>query len=287
VTFALFALCLAAADPLQQAKDHLSAGKLDDVLFVVQDAKLKGDAAADVLAEAGRQALEKKDDVLALQFVQMALRAKAKHPLALEVGARSSLAQSQFDPAESYGDQWVAVEPKNARARLLRAEVAIAEAEWAQVIASLKAVDPAQLSTTDRARMQQLVEKASAELRDKKQAAAKSRELEKTLESTVEQLKKAQAREKKSGVATVSGAGSAKVIIYGTSWCGYCKQAARWMKAKGVDFVEKDIEKDATANNELEEKKRAAHRSEGGVPWIDVRGQLVHGFDQQALEQLL
>src|SRR5687767_9244550 len=91
------------SEALATAKLHLAAGRLDDVLFAVQDAKLeKDESAAYVLAEAGRQALEKKDDVLALQFVQMALRSNAKLPLALEVGARACLAQQSFDPATNY-----------------------------------------------------------------------------------------------------------------------------------------------------------------------------------------
>src|SRR4051794_14736276 len=184
-TFAL-ALCLfAAPDPLAKAKDHLAKGALDDVLFDVQDAPSTADS-ADVLAEAGRQALDKKDDALAMQFAQMALRQKPAHPLALEVGARSSLDQSQFDPAEAYGDRWIKAEPTNARARLLRAEIAIAEAEWSKVIALLGKVDPGKLSSTDRDRMRELVEKASAELKDRKAARAEQDRAERDLESAIE-----------------------------------------------------------------------------------------------------
>ena len=36
-----------------------------------------------------------------------------------------------------------------------------------------------------------------------------------------------------------------QVVVYGTSWCGYCAKTKDLLKSKGVSFLDKDIEKDA------------------------------------------
>jgi glutaredoxin len=93
--------------------------------------------------------------------------------------------------------------------------------------------------------------------------------------------------------AAVEGAGkgaksvSSDVIIYGASWCGACKQAARFFSQKGVAFVEKDIEKEPEARSEMLAKARAQGVQTGGIPVIDVHGTLLGGFNAQRIEQLL
>jgi glutaredoxin len=77
------------------------------------------------------------------------------------------------------------------------------------------------------------------------------------------------------------------VIIYGASWCGACKQAARYLHQKGVAFVERDIEKEPEARTEMLEKARAQGVSTNGIPVIDVYGKLMGGFDPVAMDRLL
>ncbi|QTD34437.1 glutaredoxin family protein [Pseudomonas fluorescens] len=66
---------------------------------------------------------------------------------------------------------------------------------------------------------------------------------------------------------------NAKVVLYATDWCGYCKQTKRFLDQKGIAFKEFDIEKDAEA--------RKAYEALGGrgIPLIDVNGTLIRGFD--------
>ncbi|WP_065258369.1 glutaredoxin family protein [Pseudomonas bananamidigenes] len=66
---------------------------------------------------------------------------------------------------------------------------------------------------------------------------------------------------------------NAKVVLYATDWCGYCKQTKRFLDQKGIPFKEFDIEKDAEA--------RKAYEALGGrgIPLIDVNGTLIRGFD--------
>ena len=65
----------------------------------------------------------------------------------------------------------------------------------------------------------------------------------------------------------------ARVVLYATDWCGYCKQTKRFLDSKGIPFREFDIEKDAEA--------RKAYEALGGrgIPLIDVNGTLIRGFD--------
>ena len=65
----------------------------------------------------------------------------------------------------------------------------------------------------------------------------------------------------------------ARVVLYSTDWCGYCKQTKRFLDSKGIPFKEFDIEKDAEA--------RKAYEALGGrgIPLIDVNGTLIRGFD--------
>ena len=66
---------------------------------------------------------------------------------------------------------------------------------------------------------------------------------------------------------------NARVVLYATDWCGYCKQTKRFLDQKGIPFKEFDIEKDTEA--------RKAYEALGGrgIPLIDVNGTLIRGFD--------
>lgn len=81
--------------------------------------------------------------------------------------------------------------------------------------------------------------------------------------------------------------GDAQVTIYGTSWCGACRQAARWLTSRGIPFVERDIERDAQARAEMESRAALQGFVPRGVPVIDVRGTLIDGFNPARIEQLL
>jgi mycoredoxin len=68
-----------------------------------------------------------------------------------------------------------------------------------------------------------------------------------------------------------------EVVLYATQWCGYCVKTREQLASDGVAYREVDIEKDANGN--------ALFKSLGGrgVPLIDIKGTLIHGFDPQAM----
>jgi glutaredoxin len=285
MAFARLALLLVlSAGPLDAAKRHLAEGKLDDVLFDFEGKSFtpaERPGAAALLADAATRAHDANDPVLALQFVQMALRLDKKQPLALETGARTCLAQKQFDPAESYADRLVALDPKAPRPRLLRAEVALDEGEWAKVVELTAHLDSEGLPATDRERLLQVLETASRELTEREAARSQSKALERQLAAETARRKHEPATK-----AVPKRAEAGPVIVYGAPWCGFCRKAAKWLTDRGVPFVEKDIEKDEEAADELVAKLRAAGKSGSSIPWIDAGGELLNGFDERALERL-
>jgi len=82
-------------------------------------------------------------------------------------------------------------------------------------------------------------------------------------------------------------AGRTRVVIYGTSWCGACAQARAWLKERNIPFADKDVEKDPRAAREMSGKLKRAGIPFGGVPVIDVMGQLMLGFDERRMAKLL
>jgi len=79
----------------------------------------------------------------------------------------------------------------------------------------------------------------------------------------------------------------ADVIVYKTDWCGVCKQLTGYLDRKGIKYVAKDIEKDSAAAGELQAKSKEKGFKMGSVPVVDVRGEIMVGFDRARLEKLL
>lgn len=74
----------------------------------------------------------------------------------------------------------------------------------------------------------------------------------------------------------------AKVTIYTTPTCAYCKMAKAFFKEHDVAYEEKDVATDHAAAQEAMEKS-----GQMAVPVIDIDGTIVVGFDKPHLSQLL
>ncbi|NUT76530.1 glutaredoxin family protein [Pseudomonas sp. C1C7] len=70
---------------------------------------------------------------------------------------------------------------------------------------------------------------------------------------------------------------TANVVFYTTEWCGYCKLTRRFLDQKGIPYKEFDIEKDAVA------RKAYEALGGGGIPFLDVNGTLIRGYDPDAI----
>lgn len=83
---------------------------------------------------------------------------------------------------------------------------------------------------------------------------------------------------------STNSAAASPVIIYSTTWCGFCKTEKQWMDALGVKYIEKDIEADPAAHEELLRKNGGTF---SGVPVTDVAGTIILGFDRPKLMDAL
>jgi glutaredoxin len=72
------------------------------------------------------------------------------------------------------------------------------------------------------------------------------------------------------------------VEMFMTSWCGYCKKAREFFRARGIPLTEYDIEADAAAA----QRKQEIYASPG-VPLVVINGKPIQGFAPQAYEQAL
>ena len=87
-----------------------------------------------------------------------------------------------------------------------------------------------------------------------------------------------------------AGAGGGEVILYKTSWCGYCKKAGEYLRLKGVQYVTKDIERDPGARQDMLDRAQKAGVPQsqlGGVPIIYIKGRILTGFSREAIDAAL
>lgn len=274
----LLTVATAAHPAVAEARVHLQAGRLDDVLFALEPQKglaaADANEAASVLGDAARQARAKGDGVLALQFCQTALRHDARQQAALEVCAEQSLDDEHMTPAEGYADRLVAAAPGDAGAKILRARIAARQAEWEAVKKLL-----APIAKDPRARG--LIEEAERELAEKKEGLSTTAALAAQLARLMAAA--SEAKQLRPEPEAERPRRNARVTVYTTSWCGYCKRAKRLLTKLRVDFAERDIERDAGAAEELAERAAAAGVRAKGVPVLDVGGRLILGFDEREI----
>lgn len=71
-----------------------------------------------------------------------------------------------------------------------------------------------------------------------------------------------------------------RVVMYSTTWCGYCKKARRYFESHAIPFTEYDVERDAAA--------RRAYQKLGarGVPVILVGKRRMNGFNEEGFRRL-
>ena len=73
-----------------------------------------------------------------------------------------------------------------------------------------------------------------------------------------------------------------KIIVYSTPTCPYCIHTKEYFTKNGIAFTDIDVSKDDAKAEEMIQKS-----GQMGVPVILVDDQMIVGFDQAKLEQLL
>jgi glutaredoxin 3 len=73
-----------------------------------------------------------------------------------------------------------------------------------------------------------------------------------------------------------------QVTIYSTPTCHFCHAAKDFFTANHIAFTDVNVASDLTKRQEMIQKS-----GQMGVPVIDVGGELVVGFDEDRLRELL
>jgi mycoredoxin len=75
----------------------------------------------------------------------------------------------------------------------------------------------------------------------------------------------------------ITGVAAGEVVMYATSWCGYCRKTREFLSDRGIPYVEHDIERSPEARREYEALNGR------GVPLLVIRGTLVQGYSPKAI----
>ena len=70
------------------------------------------------------------------------------------------------------------------------------------------------------------------------------------------------------------------VRLFVKPWCGWCRQAARWLDARGIQYETLDVKADLAAEREMRKLS-----GQGLAPVIDVDGQILADFDAGQLAE--
>ena len=73
-----------------------------------------------------------------------------------------------------------------------------------------------------------------------------------------------------------------KITMYSASWCGACNLARAYLQHKGIRFVERDVDLDASTH-----KRFRALSPRGKLPTLDVDGHVMEGFSPESFEKLM
>ncbi|MDJ0865419.1 MAG: glutaredoxin family protein [Myxococcota bacterium] len=76
--------------------------------------------------------------------------------------------------------------------------------------------------------------------------------------------------------------GGREVIVYTAPWCGWCRKAMRWLDARQVPYDNRDIEANPAWRDELVSKTGRT-----SIPVVEIDGELIRGYSEEAMERLL
>ncbi len=73
-----------------------------------------------------------------------------------------------------------------------------------------------------------------------------------------------------------------KIIIYTTSTCPWCQATKEFLKNKGYEYEEKNVE-----NNQEWAMEMVQKSGQYGVPVIDIEGKIIIGFSPEEIVEAL
>jgi glutaredoxin len=72
------------------------------------------------------------------------------------------------------------------------------------------------------------------------------------------------------------------VVVYTTSWCGWCRKTLGFLTRRGVAFENRDIESNDMWREELIEKTGGT-----SIPVVEIDGEIIRGYDPDRMAELL
>ena len=72
------------------------------------------------------------------------------------------------------------------------------------------------------------------------------------------------------------------VKVYSTSTCPYCHRAKDFLKKNNIEFEDVDVGANPDRGKEMMDKS-----GQMGVPVIDIEGEIIVGFDKEAIQKAL
>jgi glutaredoxin-like YruB-family protein len=73
-----------------------------------------------------------------------------------------------------------------------------------------------------------------------------------------------------------------EVNVYSTPSCPWCSRVKQFLEEHGIDYEDYDVAQDPAKAEEMIQKT-----GQMGVPVTDIDGEMVIGFDQARLQELL
>ena len=73
-----------------------------------------------------------------------------------------------------------------------------------------------------------------------------------------------------------------KIKVYSTKSCPYCIMVKEYLSEKKIDFDYIDVGEDQEAAKDMVEKS-----GQMGVPVLDIGGEIIVGFNKEAIEKAL
>ena len=73
-----------------------------------------------------------------------------------------------------------------------------------------------------------------------------------------------------------------KIEIYSTETCHFCHMAKDWLNEKGIPFIDYNVGVDAEKRKEMVDLT-----GQMGVPVIKIGEEVIIGFDQSKIEEIL
>ena len=72
------------------------------------------------------------------------------------------------------------------------------------------------------------------------------------------------------------------VKVYTTDACPWCVKAKNYLKSKGVEYTELNVQDDMEAREEMVKGSKQM-----GVPVLNINGSFIIGFDKPAIDKAL